>query len=135
MTCHEFEGLLAPLLEGRIAGADHARCVVHANACAPCGELVLPMGPGLAPVAVPPPASFRSSVLRLTSGAIGRASWSETWRGWVLRPRFASEAAYLGVVVLTLACASIDKGTVTQIRTRAGILLDRASSLMEKEKP
>jgi hypothetical protein len=135
MTCHEFEGLLCALVDGSIASADHARCVRHAASCTTCGELVLPMGPKLAPVAVTPPPSFLPSVLRLTSGAKRRAAWSETWRAWVLRPRFASEAAYVGVVVLTLACASIDKGTVTQIRSRAGILLDRASSLLEKEKP
>jgi predicted anti-sigma-YlaC factor YlaD len=135
MTCHEFEGLLCALLDGSVASEDHARCLIHAAACAMCGELVLPMGARLAPVAVAPPASFVPSVLRLTSGAKRRAAWSETWRTWVLRPRFASETAYVGVVVLTLACASIDKGTVTQIRSRAGILLDRASSLLEKEKP
>lgn len=93
------------------------------------------MGPALAPVAVTPPASLRASVIRMTSGASQRSRWAETWRAWVLRPRFASEAAYVGVVMLTLACAAVDRSTLAHYRSEAGILLDRATSLLEKEKP
>ena len=135
MNCREFEAHLESLLEGRVAVADHHRCVNHAATCDACGELVAPMGRNLIPVAVKPPASFRSSVVRLTSGASSRARWAETWRSWVMRPRFASEAAYVGVVVLTLVCASLDRTTLTHYRSEAGILLERATSLLEREAP
>jgi hypothetical protein len=52
-----------------------------------------------------------------------------------MRPRFASEAAYVGVVMLTLVCATMDRNTLAHYRAEAGILLDRATSLLEKEKP
>jgi hypothetical protein len=135
MICSEFERHLESLLEGRLAGEDHARCVLHAASCAPCAELVFPMGAQLVPVAVEPPASLRRSVLRRTSGATARLRWAATWRACVMRPRFASEAAYVGVVMLTLACSTLDRNTLAHYRAEAGILLDRATSLLEKEKP
>lgn len=136
MNCREFEGLLEGLLEGTLEREAHARCVRHAASCAPCGELVEPMGPMLAPVAVEPPADLLPRLLRATSGAPARSRWAEMWRQWMLRPRFASEVAYLGVVVLRLAAVRLDSRVVLQhVRTEAGILLDRATSLLEKEKP
>ena len=94
------------------------------------------MGATLAPVGVEPPASFLTAVLALTSHAPRRATWAETWRRWMLRPRFASEAAYVGVVVLTLAASTVDPREVLHdLRSEAGILLDRATSLWEKERP
>jgi predicted anti-sigma-YlaC factor YlaD len=135
MSCDEFERRLEQLLEGRIAAADHERCVRHAATCDRCRELVAPMGRSLIPVAVKPPASFRSSVIRMTSGTSRRSRWAATWREWVLRPRFASEVAYVGVVMLTLVCAAVDRSTLAHYRSEAGILLDRATSLLEKEKP
>jgi len=135
MNCREFEDRLEALLDGTIAEGDHARCVHHAVSCANCLDLVEPMGPMLAPRAVQPPSGFRRSVLRATSGAAARVRWAATWREWVMRPRFASEAAYVGVVVLCLAGATLDRGTVKQICSEAGILLDRATSLLEKETP
>ncbi len=136
MNCSEFEGLLEGLLEGTLEGEAHARCVRHTASCAPCRELVEPMGSMLAPVAVEPPARLLPRVLRKTSGAPVRSRWAETWRQWMLRPRFASEAAYLGVVVLSLAAVRLDSRVVLQhVRSEAGILLDRATSLLEKEMP
>ena len=93
------------------------------------------MGPELFPVAVEPPAGFRRSVLRATSGARRRVRWAEAWRGLILRPRFASEAAFVGVLMLTLGYTTLDRNTVTQLRAEAGTLLDRATSLLEKERP
>jgi hypothetical protein len=135
MTCSEFERHLESLLEGRLAAEDHARCVGHAALCFRCAELVIPMGAQLVPVAVEPPASLRRSVIRMTTAASRRARWAATWRAWVMRPRFASEAAYVGVVMLTLVCATMDRNTLAHYRAEAGILLDRATSLLEKEKP
>ena len=135
MNCSEFEGQLDALLMGRIAFAEHGACVRHAATCDRCRELVAPMGRDLVPVTVTPPASFRPSVIRMTSGARSRSRWAETWRGWVMRPRFASEAAYVGVVMLTLVCATIDRNTLAHYRSEAGTLLERATSLLVKEKP
>ena len=158
MSCHDFEGLLPGLLDGTLEGVEHARCVRHVASCPPCRELVEPMGLMLAPVGAEPPASFLTAVLALTSGAEQRAPmssraplrtrWAETWRQWMLRPRFASEAAYVGVVVLSLAAVTLDVRAVEaqnarararvvldDLRSEAGILLDRATSLWEKEKP
>jgi len=68
---------------------------------------------------------------------------AETWRRWMLRPRFAIEAAYVAVtlswlIVLTpvspvsgvLQGASRARAIVSEIRSEAGILLTRATSLM-----
>jgi len=93
------------------------------------------MGRKLVPFTVKPPASLRRSVLRRTSGATARLRWAAIWRSWVMRPRFASEAAYVGVVMLTLVCATVDRSTLAHYRAEAGILFDRATSLLEKETP
>jgi len=94
------------------------------------------MGATLAPVGAEPPESFLPAVLALTSLAARRNPWAETWRQWMLRPRFAYEAAYVGVVVLSLAHVTLDSRAVfDDLRSEAGILLDRATSLWEKEKP
>jgi hypothetical protein len=148
MTCHDFERRLEGLLEGTLGGDEHARCVAHAASCAPCRELVEPMGPMLVPVDALPPASLVAAILARTSGPAPRSRWAETWRAWMLRPRFASEAAYVGVVVLSLAAVTMDlrvdearhagaraRVVLHDLRAEAGILLDRAASLLEKEKP
>ena len=136
MNCHDFEGLLEGLLEGALDRNDHARCVDHVASCPSCRTLVEPMGLALAPVGAEPPRTFVSAVLARTSLAPRRTPWAETWRQWMLRPRFASEVAYVGVVVLSLASARLDsRAVINDLRSEAGILLDRAASLLEKERP
>jgi predicted anti-sigma-YlaC factor YlaD len=136
MSCRDLDELLEPLLDGTLDGERHAWCVAHAAACASCRELVEPMGTMLAPVRTEPPAFFLAAVLSLTSHASRRTPWAETWRQWMLRPRFASEAAYVGVVVLTLAAGRLDsRAVLDELRSEAGILLNRATSLLQKEKP
>jgi len=136
MNCHDFEGLLEELLDGSLDRDEHARCVDHFASCGSCRELVEPMGLTLAPVSAEPPPSLLMAVLSRTSHPARRTSWAETWRQWMLRPRFASEAAYVGVVVLSLASARLDsRAVINDLRSEAGILLDRAASLLEKEKP
>ena len=136
MNCHDFEGLLEGLLVGALDRDDHARCVDHAASCTSCRTLVAPMGLTLSPVSAEPPDSFVSAVLALTSNAPRRTPWAETWRQWMLRPRFASEVAYVGVVVLSLVSTTVDsRAVLNDLRSEAGILFDRAASLLEKEKP
>jgi hypothetical protein len=136
MNCHNFEGELEGLLEGALDRDEHARCVDHAASCDSCRSLVEPMGLGLVPASAEPPASLLHAVLAQTSRASRRTSWAEIWRQWMLRPRFASEAAYVGVVVLSLVSARLDsRAVINDLRSEAGILLDRAASLLEKEKP
>jgi predicted anti-sigma-YlaC factor YlaD len=136
MNCLEFEGALESLLDGSLGDVIHAHCVVHAATCASCRELVEPMGAKLAPVAAEPPAFFLTTVLARTSSAPRRTPWAAIWRRWMLRPRFASEAAYVGVVVLSLVSMKVHPRAVfNDLRSEAGILLDRATSLWEKENP
>ena len=134
MSCREFERLLEDMLEGALSGVDHAAAQRHVASCRSCRELIEPMGLTLVPVGNEPPSTFLAAVLARTSRAERRTRWAETWRQWMLRPRFASEAAYLGVVVLSLAVVTLDRSGV-DLRSEAGILLDRATSLWEKEKP
>jgi hypothetical protein len=136
MNCHDFEGGLEGLLEGALDSDDHANCVDHVASCDSCRALVEPMGLGLVPASAEPPASLLQAVLARTSRASRRAPWAEIWRQWMLRPRFASEAAYVGVVVLSLVSTRVDsRAVIDNLRSEAGILLDRATSLLEKEKP
>ena len=136
MNCHDFEGGLEGLLEGALDSDDHANCVDHVASCDSCRTLVEPMGLGLVPLSAEPPASLFQAVLAQTSRAPRRTPWAETWRQWMLRPRFASEVAYIGVVVLSLASARLDsRAVINDLRSEAGILFDRATSLLEKEKP
>jgi len=146
MNCREFEGALRDLLDGTLSHDDHLGAVRHAATCAECWGLVAPMGADLAPVTVEPPASLVPSVLRLTSEAARRSRWADTWRRWALRPRFASEVAYVGVVMLSVAVATLDdtpvearsaraRVVIRELCSEAGILVDRAASLLQKEKP
>ena len=136
MNCHGFEEWLERLLEGALDRREHARCVAHVASCVSCRTLVEPMGLTLIPVGAEPPASLLTAVLSRTSRATRRTPWAETWRQSMLRPRFASEAAYVGVVVLSLVSARLDsRAVIDNLRSEAGIFLDRAASLLEKEKP
>jgi hypothetical protein len=149
MSCRAFARSLDGLLEGTLSMEEHAACVRHAASCASCRELVEPMGPTLSPVASVPVPSIVTSVLARTSGArpADRRGWAETWRRWMLRPRFAAEAAYVGVCALTLALAGLNvrpAEAVERVRAssavfhelgdEAGILLHRVTSLWEKER-
>lgn len=136
MNCLDFEALLDGLLDGALRGREHEACVLHAASCPTCRELVLPMGARLAPVEIEPPPDLLHAVLARTSHAARRSPWAETWRQWMLRPRFASEAAYVGVVVLSLAAGVVHpREVIDDLRSEAGILLDRATSFWEKETP
>ena len=146
MNCREFEGMLLDLLDGTLAPADHARSVRHAGSCAACFAIVEPMGADLVPVGVEPPASLLPAVLLSTSHPPPRFRWQETWRCWAMRPRFASEVAYVGVVMLSVVLATLDdtpvearsaraRVAIHELCSEAGILVDRAASLLQKEKP
>lgn len=146
MKCREFEARLFAILDGTLSEDDHARCAGHAASCPECFALIAPMGPALVPVEVPPPASLLANVLARTSAAPRRAGWAETWRVWVMRPRFASEAAFVGVAMICLASVAFDgppvetqsaraRVVIRDLCSEAGSLLDRATSLLPKEKP
>ena len=85
MNCYDFEGWLEALLEGALAGDEHARCVDHVASCDSCRALVEPMGLGLVPASAEPPASLLQAVLAQTSRASRRTPWAEIWRQWMLR--------------------------------------------------
>ena len=76
----------------------------HLAGCAACRELV-----DLARLAeVPPDPGFTADVLRITLpfDVQIRRWWDALWPQLWHRPRFASEAAYVGLVVLVLAFAT-----------------------------
>jgi hypothetical protein len=146
VNCRELEGLLPELLEGTIEGIDHARCVAHRAACASCAELLEPMGDRLVPVSAEPPEAFLAGVLQRTSRAPVPESWAAFWRRLVLRPRFASEVAYVCVAAFCVVCAAVGDVSadarsrkagvlIQEICSEAGVLADRATSLFTKEKP
>ena len=112
------------LLDGTIE-ARRAR-----TSCRPRG--VVPVVPraggadgGVARPSSPPslPRPLLAMVLARTSHEVRRARWAETWHQWMLRPRFASEAAYVGVVLLSLSFVTLDRsGVLNGLRSEAGIL-------------
>jgi anti-sigma factor RsiW len=108
-ACPAVEARLCALVDGELDTTDRVLVEGHLVGCAPCAAQAAALRdmavdlPWLAQVEPHP--GFLAEVLRATpsprpfpSGG-GMAEW---WRGWVLRPRFAAEAAYVGVVLLCL---------------------------------
>jgi len=96
---------------------------------------------------VEPPEGFLEGVLARTSLAPASPSLAGAWRRLMLRPRFAYEAAYVGVVTICLACASLGGASapartaragvaIQEICSEAGVLVSRATSYLQpKETP
>lgn len=104
MNCRDLECRLEALAAGTLPTAFERASAEHLAGCAACRELV-----ELARLAeVPPDASFVAEVLRRTLPfeVQIRRWWDALWPQLWHRPRFASEAAYVGLVVLTLVFAT-----------------------------
>jgi hypothetical protein len=104
MSCRDLELRLEALLAWTLPAPETSRCAEHLASCVLCRDLL-----ELARLAeVQPDPGFVAEVLRRTlpfEVQIRRwwdALWPQLWR----RPRFASEAAYVGVVALVLVFAT-----------------------------
>ena len=144
---------LCALVDGELDATDRALARGHLAECEDCRSdvealrLLAAELPLMAEV-VPDSAFLRDTlVASIPPDVVAIDVVAETWRRWMLRPRFALEAAYVGValsclIVLTpvrhlpglLGEASRARAVASGIRSEAGILLDRASSLMEGAK-
>ena len=104
MNCRDLECRLEALASGSLPAAEERAHAEHLAGCAACRELV-----DLARLAeVPPDPGFTADVLRITLpfDVQIRRWWDALWPQLWHRPRFASEAAYVGLVVLVLAFAT-----------------------------
>jgi hypothetical protein len=104
MSCRDLECRLEALATGTLPAVEERAHAEHVAACAACRELL-----ELARLAeVPPDPGFTAEVLRLTLpfDVQIRRWWDALWPVLWHRPRFASEAAYVGLVVLVLVFAT-----------------------------
>lgn len=104
MTCRDLELRLEELLAEHLPEDEARRSAEHLAGCAGCRDLV-----ELARLAeVPPDPGFVAEVLRITLpfDVQIRRWWDALWPQLWHRPRFASEAAYAGLVVLVLVFAT-----------------------------
>lgn len=104
MNCRELERRLEVVAAGTLSVAEEPACAEHLADCAACRELL-----ELARLAeVEPDPAFVTDVLRTTLpfDVQIRRWWDALWPQLWHRPRFAAEAAYAGLVVLTLVFAT-----------------------------
>lgn len=104
MNCRELESRLDIVAAGTLSLAEESALAEHLAGCTGCRELL-----ELARLAeVPPDPGFTAEVLRLTLpfDVQVRRWWDALWPVLWHRPRFASEAAYAGLVVLVLVFAT-----------------------------
>ena len=109
--CGRAQGLLCGWLDGELPGAERELMAAHIETCEPCRGLAAAITrlaadlPLLAELRPGP--GFVEAVLRATlpAGARLRRWWAVVWPRWVRRPRFASEAAFVGTLALVLVFA------------------------------
>jgi predicted anti-sigma-YlaC factor YlaD len=107
-ACDRAEMLLARALDGALPSTERQLLASHTAVCAECRALT-PVLEALS-VELPkmaelrPDRRFVADVLAVTLpvGVQLRRWWSRVWPQWVRRPRFASEAAYVGLLVLVV---------------------------------
>ena len=106
--CPQARDLLPALIESQLASDDGELVGLHLQHCPECKQLLEILTflqrelPQLAET--PPDDRFTDDVLAatLSPGLRLRRWWRGRWTTWVHRPRFAMEAAYLGLVVILL---------------------------------
>ena len=110
--CGRAEDLLCGWLDGELDGADRELMAAHLETCSGCHALAAAMTrlaaelPRLAEMRPDP--DFVDAVLRapLPVRVRLRRWWAVAWPSWVRRPRFASEAAFVGTLALVLVFAT-----------------------------
>jgi len=111
-ACERAQVLLAAAAAEALPPAERELLAGHTAQCAQCRGLESTLAalavdlPRLA--SLRPDARFVDDVLKATLpvGVQLRRWWAHAWPRWVHRPRFASESAYIGLLVLILVFAS-----------------------------
>jgi predicted anti-sigma-YlaC factor YlaD len=107
-ACAQARDLLPALVDRDLSDTDRQLIELHLSSCASCLRLATTLSmlkrelPGLAEV--PLDARFTREVLAATLAPWARLQrwWLSRWSAWVHRPRFAMEAAYVGLLVIML---------------------------------
>ena len=110
--CGRAESLLCGWLDDELDEVDRALLGAHANSCSDCRALAVAIRrlavdlPRLAELRPDP--GFVEAVLAATLPVRVRLRrwWAAAWPRWVRRPRFASEAAFVGTLALVLVFAT-----------------------------
>lgn len=110
--CEGTSSRLPDLVDGSLPAGEHSLVAGHVADCAECSGLVSALTllarelPQLAQVR--PDERFVDDVLRRTLPVHVqlRRWWSRVWPRWLHRPRFASEAAYVALLVCVLVFAT-----------------------------
>jgi len=111
-ACASATASLPALADGSLEREQRVLVAAHVAECAECDHLVTLLSalrrdlPRLAEVR--PDAGFVADVLKRTLpvNVQLRRWWGRTWTRWLHRPRFASELAYIGSLVLVLVVAT-----------------------------
>lgn len=107
-ACRQARLLACERLDGTLSTADGQLLAPHLERCGDCRAVVRALAalpadlPALAELE--PPHGFADAVLAATLPLAVRLRrwWRASWPGWVRRPRFASEAAFIATLVLAL---------------------------------
>ena len=132
-ACPSAEERFVAFVDGDLDPADRALVAAHAARCPACrAELsrVRALIADLPRIAeAPTDEDFVADVLSRTTGRAlpTHASWADTWRRLVHRPRFALEMAYVATLLLCVL------GTFTDLHVRE--LPDRMRSMISDLRP
>lgn len=107
-ACAQARNLLPAQVDRDLTATDQELVALHLSSCATCSRLATTLSmlkrelPSLAEV--PLDARFTREVLAATLAPRARLQrwWLSRWSAWVHRPRFAMEAAYIGLLVIML---------------------------------
>ncbi len=111
-ACGRAQSLLCAWLDKELLGTDQELMAAHLDSCAECRALAAVVRrlaaelPQLAELRPDP--GFVAAVLAATLPPSVRLRrwWTAGWPRWVRRPRFASEAAFIGTMALALIFAT-----------------------------
>lgn len=138
-ACRQARLLACERLDGTLSTADGQLLAPHLERCGDCRAVVrvltaLPADlPALAELR--PPHGFADAVLAATLPLAVRLRrwWRASWPGWVRRPRFASEAAFVATLVLVLVVAT--PGSPLEAVPRGALELARTDPVAGVEAP
>jgi predicted anti-sigma-YlaC factor YlaD len=122
-ACTTARDLLAPFVDGELAGLDAELVREHVGACIGCRETARALAqlaadlPALAEAE--PDRDFVASVLARTAG---RRSIRSVWESWCRRPRLAWELAYVATIAVGLAHGATGMSFAEVPRTVAGLV-------------
>jgi hypothetical protein len=138
-ACGAAQAVLCEFVDGVLADTDRDLVAAHLGHCARCEALratLVWVGAALPTMAqLDPGPAFTRAVLEATAAQTPRRAWSrnalaERWQQLVARPRFAWEAAYVGLLlVVALFGTSISPFRDVPPRALAAVQLDPRSAV------